>query len=67
MDERQKLKKTLLSKIDHLRNEIDKLDNYIATGSNVDYKVCYTRKNELQQRMQDLEEINAICVVRNRY
>ena len=67
MSERCLLKKTLINKIADLEVEIEKLRNYIAIGKNVDYKVCYTRLSELQQRLQDLYELNQICVDRNRY
>ena len=67
MPERSLLKKTLNRLIEHVDEEIIKLKDYIVAGKNVDYKVCYTRLSELQQRMQDLEEINRVCADRNRY
>ena len=67
MPERSKLKKTLINKIAHVENEIDKLREFIAEGKSVDYKTCYTRLSELQQRLQDLYELNKVCVERNRY
>ena len=67
MSERSKLKKTLINKIASVENEIDKLRKTIADGKNVDYAVCYTRLSELQQRLSDLNELNQICVDRNRY
>ena len=67
MSERSKLKKTLINKIAFVENEIYKLKEFIANDKNVDYKVCYTRLYELQQRLQDLYELNRVCVERNRY
>lgn len=67
MPERSKFKKVLTAKIHDVNREIEKLDNYIETGKHVDYAVCYAKRNELQQRLQDLEELNQICVERNRY
>lgn len=67
MSERSKLKKTLIDKIAHVENEIDEVREFIEKGKNVDYKVCYTRLSELQQRLQDLLTLNQICVDRNRY
>ena len=67
MSERSKLKKTITRKIADVSDEIERLRKYIASGKNVDYKVCYTQLQQLQQRMMDLEEINRICVDRNRY
>lgn len=67
MSERSKLKKTLIDKIAHVENEINELRDFIANGKNVDYKTCYTRLSELQQRLQDLLSLNQICVDRNRY
>ena len=67
MSERSKLKKTLIKQIADVTNEIDKLREFIASGKNVDYAVCYTRLQELQHRLLDLNELNQICVERNRY
>ena len=48
-------------------DEIEKLRNFIASGKNVDYATCYTKLQELQQRLLMLNELNQICVERNRY
>lgn len=68
MSEREsKLKLAIEHKINVIVNEINKLEEFIAKGKNVDYKVCYTRLSELQQRLQDINDIDAVCVARNRY
>ena len=68
MSEREsKLKLAIEHKINVIVNEINKLEECIAKGKNVDYKVCYTRLSELQQRLQDINDIDAVCVARNRY
>ena len=67
MSERSKLKKTIIDQIDYLEREIAKMKEYIDNGKNVDYKVCYTRLLGLQQCLQFINEINDVCVDRNRY
>lgn len=62
-----KLKLAIMRKINAIMVEINKLEEFIAKGQNVDYKVCYTRLSELQQRLQDINDIDAVCVERNRY
>lgn len=67
MSERSKLKKTIIRQIADVTNEIEKIREFIETGKHVDYAVCYTRLQELQQHLFDLNELNQICVERNRY
>lgn len=68
MSEREsKLKLAIMRKINAIIVEKNKLEEFIATGKNVDYKVCYTRLQGLQQRLEDINEIDAVCVARNRY
>ena len=61
------LKKTLKGQIDRVSNDIVKLDEFIKNGKHVDYASCYAKLNELQSHLSDLEELNRICVERNRY
>ena len=65
--ERNKFKKTLIGDIAKTEDEIEKLRNFIASGKNVDYATCYAKLQELQQRLLMLNELNQICVERNRY
>lgn len=62
-----KLKQAIEHKINAIVVEINQLKDYISKGKNVDYAVCYMRLQCLHERLQDINEIDAVCVSRNRY
>lgn len=61
------LKRVMLEQKAMITREINKLEEYIRVGNNIDFKVCYTKLTCLHNQLNDIEELIQICKERNKF